>query len=667
MAKNLGITKVGTSKNEKMLGYERDDQLSGFGGNDTLRSSAGNDTLDGGTDNDWLDGGAGNDVLIGGNYNDTLDGGSGNDKLDGGSDIDKLDGGNGKDTLDGGKGRDSMTGGDGDDYYFVENRDDVVIETNTNAKIGGVDTVQANSNYTLGDNVENLVLMESVNGLMGSGNKLNNAIIGTLSDDSLNGMAGDDTLNGSEGDDTLDGGNGKDTAVFNYSMDNYKIVPNEDTKQIVIEYVGSDTNKDGGDYLTNIEILQFSDGSYDAVTMTLIDAKNETKTTDSQIKGTSVRDLLFGTEKNDVLLGLAGDDRLRGNAGNDTLDGGTENDSLDGGGGNDSLTGGDGEDALFGGMGNDKLDGGKGNDTIDGGAGNDTLLGGSGFDSMNGGDGDDYYFVDNAKDTVTEMNTNVMMGGVDTVESSLNYTLGKNVENLTLKDIGGMGHSANGNAGANVIMGDSGDDVLNGMAGNDTLNGGIGDDTLDGGKGSDLLIGGAGDDLYIINNTDDLIVEIAGGGTYDGIISSISFSLNDEDEVENLMLSGKQAIEAKGNDLNNILQEAKNGTVDNKFGGGAGNDTIDAGGGNDTLEGGEGDDELDGGIGIDTVIFAGVMDDYNISVDSNESGGVPQIFIQDIIGGDGRDILTNVEYLEFADSSYYNTATIELVGVGMTA
>lgn len=69
-----------------------------------------------------------------------------------------------------------------------------------------------------------------------------------------------------------------------------------------------------------------------------------------------------------------------------------------------------------------------GNDSIAGLAGNDTLIGGLGADSLTGGAGDDTYVVDNAGDVVTES----LNEGLDTVQSAISYTLGTNVENLTL-------------------------------------------------------------------------------------------------------------------------------------------------------------------------------------------------------------------------------------------
>jgi Ca2+-binding RTX toxin-like protein len=65
---------------------------------------------------------------------------------------------------------------------------------------------------------------------------------------------------------------------------------------------------------------------------------------------------------------------------------------------------------------------------IDHNGGNDTLDGGLGSDHMEGGKGNDTYFVDNENDTLLE-NTNE---GTDIVNSSVTYTLGAHLENLTL-------------------------------------------------------------------------------------------------------------------------------------------------------------------------------------------------------------------------------------------
>ena len=123
--------------------------------------------------------------------------------------------------------------------------------------------------------------------------------------------------------------------------------------------------------------------------------------------------------------------------------------------------------------------------------------------------------VDNAGDVVTEVSAE----GTDVVSASVSYTLGANVENLTLTGAAGLSGTGNaqanvitGNGGANVLNGGDGDDYLIGGAGNDSLTGGNGNDTFSSGVGNDLLTGGGGNDKYLFARADgiDTIVESAG-------------------------------------------------------------------------------------------------------------------------------------------------------------
>ncbi len=180
------------------------DQLLGTAGINEINGTAGNDIIVAFEDNDLIGGGAGNDVIYGNDNNDALSGGLDDDTLYGGNGDDQLLGGDGNDLLIGNLGDDAMTGGAGDDVYLVGQVGDTVTE-NLNE---GIDTVRAGFDYTLGGNVERLIIGGAARN--GTGNALDNTLMGSDSSNTLSGLDGADTLRGNGGRDTIDGGAGAD-------------------------------------------------------------------------------------------------------------------------------------------------------------------------------------------------------------------------------------------------------------------------------------------------------------------------------------------------------------------------------------------------------------------------------------------------------------------------
>ncbi|MBK8173912.1 MAG: hypothetical protein IPK66_00990 [Rhodospirillales bacterium] len=724
-----------------------DDNVYGYDGNDYISPNAGNDSVDAGSGDDTIYGYTGNDTLYGLDGNDTISGGDGNDVLWGG--------GTGTDTVDGNDGDDyiyvatnqaefdSIQGGAGSDTVGNYISADVVLNTfssSTNSievfygnGYGIVGNANGNYLYFYGTTLSNVAYIDGAGGddtIYGS-NVSSDTLYGSGGNDDLYGYGGNDSLSGGDGNDTLwgyvgvdtqDGGGGDDWIYVEGSDDEFDVLIGGAGSDTVDNYGGSDlvlnnfyssaygieyvqgngfdiSGNDGNNYLdfSSAHLLNVPEirggigndtiyGSSYGASSILAEGGDDVVYTygyDDYVHGGGGRDYISTGDGDDSIFASAGDDTLVGGAGNDTLDGVLGSDSMIGGigndvyrvesagdviseaggggtdrvessitytlganlenltllgsaaingtgnalnntiigntaanvlsglGGLDTLDGGAGNDRLLGGDGSDSLLGGAGNDTLLGGAGNDTLDGGAGNDSLDGGVGNDVYRVNTAGDVVFE----AAVPGTDRVESTVSYTLGANVENLTLT--GGAAINGTGNALANIVIGNGGANSLFGLAGNDSLVGNAGNDTLDGGAGNDTMAGGAGNDTYIVNAAGDVVNDAAGG--IDSVRSAATFTLGTG--LENLVLTGGAAINGTGNALaNSIIGNSAN----NALGGAAGNDTLAGGLGTDFLTGGAGGDHFDFNSIGEAGLGAGrdVITDFQTGIDKIDLAGI---------------------------------------------
>ncbi|MDD2893964.1 MAG: VCBS domain-containing protein, partial [Halothiobacillaceae bacterium] len=618
----------------------------GLGGN-TLIAGSGDDTLSSEGGNNYLDGGEGNNILVATEGGNTLIAGSGDDTLSAYGGNNTLDGGEGTNLLvTNGLGGNTLIAGSGDDTLSSEGgnntldggagRDILITTGDNNTLIGGA-----------GD--------DWLSAVQGGGNTL-------IGGDGRDTYAFDKGFGVSHIVDTPQNVNAAvavpgDYARFNFPFYGSGIVIGLGSLKLSFAN-GDELHIDGFDPENPENTCPIGSFQFNDITLTLQDildlggpAVNFTIGPD--ISGTEGADIIQGTDKAEHIYGLGGDDTLLGGGRADVLYGGDGNDTLDGGAGLDKMYGGAGDDtyvlteagdqvsedqngghdtvlsavdhglgggfedlvltgsANIYGIGNgldNHITGNDGDNNLLGDRGDDTLDGGAGADTMTGGYGDDTYVVDNAGDLVNEAAVGETFGNwswnpytvqdIDTVKSSISYTLGNNLENLNL--LGADSIDGTGNELNNILNGNSGDNTLRGMAGNDVI---------DGGAGADVLEGGVGSDIYYVDNINDQVIEDMVGRVYsyfqwvwtangyqylpysytqpdfEYVYSSVEFTLGTN--LENLVLTGNNPINGTGNELNN---EITGNDSDNVLIGGAGSDTLSGMGGIDTLVGGAGDD-----------------------------------------------------------------------------
>ncbi|MCG7394558.1 calcium-binding protein [Microvirga sp. ACRRW] len=372
---------VGNEGNNILDGGRGDDVLWGMPGVDTLKGGEGNDTYH--LDEDYLgdiiveEANQGSDTIIASitfslqtlvNVENITLLGTDTINATGNAAVNRLQGNEARNILNGLSGADVMEGRRGDDVYIVDNMDDIVIEHDGE----GSDEVLSSVSFTLRTHVEKLVLTGNDH-IAGTGNHLDNVILGN---------GGNNTLIGGAGADTLNGGNGNDT----YYVDN--------VADVVLDTSGKDA-------------------IFSSINFTLSDAMENLSADGSaslSLTGNASSNEIVGNRGNDTLDGGSGADSMTGSSGNDVYyvddksDRVIETSSRDGsdlvyssvsytlsnyvekltgiGSGAINLSGNRLSNAIAGNAAKNTIKGQAGNDVLNGGLGNDVLYGGKGKDSF---------------------------------------------------------------------------------------------------------------------------------------------------------------------------------------------------------------------------------------------------------------------------------------------
>jgi len=375
----------------------------------------------------------------------------------------------------------------------------------------------------------------------GGGNDL---AMGGGGDDVLIGGEGDDRLDGESGNDQMFGGSGNDVYTVDSNGDTVSEAPDQGTDAVrtwLASYVL-------GDNLENLYGLS-SDGQ--------------------RLTGNSAVNVIIASWGNDVLNGAGGADWLTGSKGHDLYyvddigdsvnelsDEGVDlvattvdyslSDHVENLQANDIY----GTAAL-------RLTGNALANNIYGTQGNNVLNGAAGADLMVGYGGHDLYYVDNANDLAHEEAN----GGTDMVATTVDYTLGANVENLQANDIYGTDPL--------ILTGNSLSNNIYGTQGNNELNGG---------GGADFMVGYGGHDYYWVDHAGDVAHEEANGGT-DTVGTTVSYTLGaNVENLQSLESHGTAALTLTGNPLANTIAGSAG---DNVLNGAGGADLMIGNGGHD--------------------------------------------------------------------------------------
>ncbi|WP_242046789.1 Calx-beta domain-containing protein [Calothrix parietina] len=646
------------------------DQLFGGLGNDTINALAGNDVLFGEQGDDRLDGGAGNDTLYGGTGNDVF-----NLQYDPGNDV-VIDFIQGQDRIDVRNLKISdwntlklLISNDGENNalittYFSGDQSQIKL-LNINPNV-----LQASDFIFNAANIN-----DTVNG--SNFTSYPDQLFGGLGNDTINALAGNDVLFGEQGDDRLDGGAGNDTlyggtgndiAVYSGTRAQYQVTSSGGVYTVTDTVAG----RDGIDKLYDLERIQFSDqtltldvpssitlavspssvledGTANLVyTFTRTGSTTNALTVNYNVAGTATLNTDYTQSGAASFTATTGTITFAAGASTATLTVNPTADTTFEANETVALTLATGTGytigtttAVTGTITNDDPSGitinlsasqtiveglispqnaaytvslsqaSSQTITVNYATANGTATAGSDYTSTTGtltfapGQTSKAINIPILNDSISEADetftlkltspTNASLGTTstvtttitDTLSAAVTTTLPTNVENLTLTGTAAI--NATGNAGNNILKGNSANNTLAGGTGNDTYafvaNTALGTDTI-----TETATGGI--DTIDFNGTTVGVRVNLGVTTAQTVNTNLKLILSANNVIENAR-GGSGNDRLTGNALNNNLT------------GGSGNDQLQGLAGDDTLWGGLGDDILTGGTGKDKYLFQG--------------------------------------------------------------
>jgi Ca2+-binding RTX toxin-like protein len=705
--------------------------LTGNSGNDVLNGTATFTTINGGSGTDTLNAGPYFNVIYAGsggtvgaptyvhgdavgtsfNTQSTIYGGSGSgtDFLFGGPGTDVIYAGGGLDTsVSGGAGFDTIYGGSGNGDQLFANADAVVYagsggttsnhaDIYTNPTGAGADTIYGGSGYALATDQNsgsggNSIFYGGTGTLIAYAYGADTFVAGTgtgeFQDATLGNLAATPTvvLNSGFGNTdvfvagqgsfatlsfgsgltpgamTVSGGYDSSTTALGLAISG--------TSGTLLVDEGLDPGLPGTFYLPNNPAALGTISFAGSGNLTLAQLIAQAHSVDATVNGGS---LIFSAQNGESVTGSN-----------------SVPDTISAWGANDTLTAGSTATAIWSEGTSALVYAGSGSDTLQGLGTGDTLYGAASATAT-------LFVVTNTSDVVAQTSSN---GGVDTIDSSVSYTLPANVDTLELG--GSVAIVGTGNSDTNnLISGNSGNDTLvAGSAnttieagfggGNQVLQGGAGTDYLDASNssGNDTLISGSGvttlngggavygggsQETYVINNASDVVTSTKVFNGNDTLEASVSYTVSNN-YVHTLIGTGSGNLSLQ---VISIGAPGHDSIVAN-----SGNDTLYPAGTNNTLVGGTGNDVFVIADSSDVVTNGSTNDTVQADANYTLPGGITHMVVpiefatvtgnslNDVIadtGGNGQNTLVAGSGSDTLEAGSGNTGADMLVSSTTTA